>query len=71
MDATLLLNTKCISTTELCKRLGLVVSVKFLMNRGAMPASMTANGVLWDENDYLEVCGLLADYFTNGGAMYE
>lgn len=61
----------CISTTELCRRLGASFSTDFLMSLDLMPMQVTAKGVYWDENDYEEICQTLAKFFADGGAQYK
>lgn len=59
---------KLISTTELCRRLGVNLQSAFLMSLDLMPVQVGHTGIYWDEDDYLLICETLAAYFQNGGA---
>lgn len=59
---------RLISTTELCRRLGVTLPSSFFMSLDVMPVQVGPAGIYWDEDDYLSICETLAAYFQNGGA---
>lgn len=61
---------RLISTTELCRRMGIVVRVETLLRLGIMPIQMLPQGTLWYESDYEDICLALAKYLENGGDLY-
>ena len=59
-----------ISTTELCRRMGVTVRVETLLRLGLMPMQMLPQGTLWAETDYEEICVILAKHLADGGDLY-
>lgn len=55
-------NVPCMATSEVSRRLGIVVSVKLLKEIGFEPLMEAGPGTFWRESEFNNICAALARY---------